>query len=145
MGETGGTAAIVLMETINPLDLTPADLQGFIDTLSRELPQLTFQVAYEDQHGAGVSWHEVLRIWLPNANFIKDAIYTPIITESFKTMRERFQRKHGSRRPKSIVVHDLQTGKELASYVILDAEAEPQSQELETVPRKVPRGRHRRD
>lgn len=144
MANASGTRATVLLETINPLDLTPDDLQELTDLLSREAPQLSFQVAYDDQHGGGVSWHEVLRIWLPNADFIKDAIYTIILTESFASMRRRFQRKHSSRRPKSIVVHDMQTGKELASFVIDDADAEPQSQVLEVVPRKVPHGRHRR-
>lgn len=144
MADASRAQATVLLETINPLDLTPDDLQELADLLSRETPQLSYRVAYNDQHGGGVSWHEVLRIWLPNAEFIKNTIYTIILTESFASMRRRFQRKHSSRRPKSIIVHDMHTGNELAAFVIDDVEAEPRSQVLEAIPRKVPHGRHRR-
>jgi hypothetical protein len=145
MVDIDSTDSAVLLETINPLDLTPDDLQELVDVLSREAPQVEYQIAYEDQYGGGVSWHEVLRVWLPNAEFIKDAIYTTLLTISIDAMRRRFKRKYGSRRPKSIIVHDRTTGRELASFVIHDVDSEPQSQELETIPRKVPRARHRRD
>jgi hypothetical protein len=145
MVEAESAEVAVLLETINPLDLTPDDLQELVHLLSCEVPDVRFQIAYEDQHGGGVSWHEVLRIWLPNAEFIKDSIYTTLLTISIESMRRRFKRKHGSRRPKSIIVHDRETGKELASFVVYDVDSEPLLQELETIPRKVPRGRHRRD
>jgi hypothetical protein len=111
-----------------------------VAVLSREAPEMQCQIAYEDQYGGGVSWHEVLRIWLPNAEFIKNTICTTLITISIESMCQRFKRKHSSHRPKGIIVHDREIGKKLASFTIYDAESEPEPQELQKIPRKVPRG-----
>jgi hypothetical protein len=76
--------------------LTPDDLEELVAVLSREAPEMQRQIAYEDQYGGGVSWHEVLRIWLPNAEFIKNTICTTLITISIESMCQRFKRKHSS-------------------------------------------------
>ena len=136
---------VILLETINPLDLTPEDLAELAVKLKDTASQYDYEVAYEDQHGSGVTWHEVLRIWVPNAAAIRDGVYVFLVGESINFMRKRFKRKGGKRRPKSIIVHDAETGEEIASWIIQDelAEAEETTPEKHILRRK-PKGRHRR-
>lgn len=134
----------VLLETINPQDLTPDDLQVLADQLGENVAECGFEVAYEEQHGAGVTWHEVLRIWVPEFASLRDNTYSAILGMCVAYMRQRFKRKRGGRRPKSIIVHDAKTGKEIASYVISDETSEPIGQVLEVIPRRRPKGRHRK-
>ena len=135
--------ATILLETINPADLTPDDLEELASVLTEQLPGFDYEIASEEQHGAGVTWHEVLRVWLPDVTSLKDDAYGALLGTCFAYMRSRFARKHGSRRPKSIILHD-ESGREIASYTITKSTGEPQEKEPDKKVRKRPRGRHRK-
>jgi hypothetical protein len=118
---------IVLLETINPLDITPEELEVLADELRSQLPGLDIQLGYDEQHGAGVTWHEVLRIWLPDAQFLTETVFTTLFGVVVENMRQRFKRRHSGRRPRSIVFHDSRTAEEIAVYVLEGEEGEPRS------------------
>jgi hypothetical protein len=126
---------VVLLETINPLDITHADLEHLAHDLSARLPELEFLPAYEDQHGAGVTFHEVLRVWLPAA--FHDTTIRAILAVAVAWMCGRFASPHGSRRPKSIMVHNAETGEETHSLTIPSVDAHP-------TPRPTKPGRRKR-
>ena len=135
---------VILLETINPRDLTPDDLDELASDLQDLAAEYEYEVAYEDQHGSGVTWHEVLRIWVPEAAALRDGLYVVIIGACTKFMRDRFKKKWGKKRPKSIIVHDGKTGEEIASWVIKDELSEPEEKTPEKLIRRKPKGRHRR-
>jgi hypothetical protein len=143
VAEIGRVPLTVYLETINPLDLTPEDVQLLADRMHQRLPDIEFVVAYEEQHGSGTTWHEVLHIFLPTADAMKDNSYGVIMGMTAEYMRQRFKRPHGKRRPRSVRVWDAETGREVTGFVIEDPEAEAETTEPTGVERRLPRGRHR--
>jgi hypothetical protein len=141
-GEATSTAASeIVLETINPEDMTPEELQELADALSPRLENIDVQVAYETQYGSGVTWHEVLHVWLPSAEFLKGVGYTLVIEETVKWMRGRFDRRGGGKRPKSIIVHGPD-GEEIVTVVLDNSEADPREEASQrTVRRLKPRKR----
>jgi hypothetical protein len=103
--EASGAPAL-LLETNNPLDMEPAHLEELAARLRPLLSNIDVALAYEDQAGAGVTLHEVLHVWLPSADFVKNAAWTLVFNEIVTFMRERFRRPHSSARPKSITIND---------------------------------------
>ncbi len=131
---TIGAVAGLLLETTNPLDISPDELKALAAEILTQTGTRA-SVAYEDQFGAGVTLHEVLIVWLPSRDFLKDTVYTQLLNLVFAFMRARFRKSHGQRRPKTISVLDDQ-GRELERYEIKSEEGEPrQSKE---------KGKHRR-
>jgi hypothetical protein len=136
---------VVLLETINPLDMTPPELWQLADLLTTSTDGVKFEVAYEDQHGAGVSWHEVLHLWLPSHEFLKNDAWAIVIGMVVENLRSRFKRAHNSKRPKTLIVHSTETGKELLHITIDTEQAELREEPPGELKRKVPPGRHRAD
>jgi hypothetical protein len=95
----------LLLETANPNDLTPTELHELGGLLQPQVPQVKVLVAYEDQRGAGVTFHDVLHLWLPDPEFFRDAVYSYLIAQCMQFMKRRRSRKHAEGRPISIVVH----------------------------------------
>ena len=135
--------ATILLETINSDDLTPEELEELADILSEQLPGFEIEIGFDEQYGAGVTWHEVLRVWLPDPTSLKDDVYAVLLGACFEYMRSRFSRKHGGRRPKTIVIHD-RSGREIDSFTITESEGDPKKQPPKELVRKQPTGRHRR-
>jgi hypothetical protein len=50
----------VMLETSNPPDIGPEELRDLADELGAQVDDVDFVVGYFDQHGARVTWHEVL-------------------------------------------------------------------------------------
>jgi hypothetical protein len=96
----------LLLETNNPLDMEPAHLEELAARLRPLLSDIDVALAYEDQAGAGVTLHEVLHVWLPSADFVKDAVWTLVFNEIITFMKERFRRPHSGTRAKSITFND---------------------------------------
>jgi hypothetical protein len=138
----------VLLETSNPLDVTPQDLYDLADLLETVVPRASVEIGYEDQYGAGVTGHEVLYFWIPNAEALRDGLYVAMITATLGWLRGRFKRKHSESRGKTLTVYDTSTGKPLQTWVLRESESEPVKQEPEPMrrplPMRRPRGRHRR-
>jgi hypothetical protein len=138
MSGTPDSRNVILLETINPSDFTLKDLWEIADDLNAAVPQFSFVPAYEEQHGAGVTWHEVIRIWVENEDVFKGAAFEVVLAQIIEVMRRRFGRKHGGRRPKSIMVNDKSTGKEVRSIVINLPAADPVDVEISIRIRPVP-------
>jgi hypothetical protein len=142
-----------ILETNNPLDVTPDDLEDLAELLEAAASQSTVEIGYQDQYGSGVTAHEVLLFWIPNAASLRDNLYAVLIATAIAWLRKRFQRKHGGHRAKFLTVYDASTGKPLQTWVLRDAESEPDEQkpdELDPastrrpVPVRRQRGRRRR-
>ena len=103
--QASGVPAL-LLETNNPLDMEPAHLEELAARLRPLLSDIDVALAYEDQAGAGVTLHEVLHVWLPSADFVKEAVWTLVFNEIITFMKERFRRPHSGTRPKSITFND---------------------------------------
>jgi hypothetical protein len=138
----------VLLESNNPLDVTPEDLDDLAELLEAAEPESSVEIGYEDQYGAGVTGHEVLYFWIPNAEALRDGLYVGMITATLAWLRGRFKRKYSERRTKTLTVYDASTGKPLRAYVLKESESEPIVQEPDPLrrplPTRRPRGRHRR-
>lgn len=137
----------VLLESNNPLDVTPEDLDDLAELLEAAEPESSVEIGYEGQYGAGVTGHEVLYFWIPNAEALRDGLYVGMITATLAWLRGRFKRKHSERRTKILTVYDASTGKPLRTYVLKESESEPIVQEPDPLrrplPTRRPRGRHR--
>ena len=121
---------MLILETINPNDMTEDDLIELGEALAKGT-ELPIAIGYEDQHGAGVTWHEVLQVWL----FLSGVI--------FENLRRRFHRLGNDRRPKSLIIRDLETGEVLKAYVIETEDADPKEVEPDQSPRRRPRLRRK--
>jgi hypothetical protein len=136
------TTKMLILETINPKDMTEDDLVELGSALA-EATELQIGIGFEDQFGAGVTWHEVLHVWLPNAEFFKEQAWLFLSGILFENLRRRFKRPGNNRRPKSLVIHDIETGEVLRAYLILDEDAEPEVVEPDQSPRRRPRLRRK--
>ena len=73
MTELQNDQGLLVLETINPFDMTADDLVQLAEEIRQSL-RMPIGVAYDDQHGAGVTWHEVLHIWLPSVKFLRTRV-----------------------------------------------------------------------
>jgi hypothetical protein len=136
---------IVLLETINPADLTVEELWALADQLHEQVPELNFAPASEEQHGAGVTWHEVIRVWVENREAFETAGLETAFGLIIAAMRKRFKKAHGERRPKSVIAQDKSTGLEIKTVVLYDAESPPVDVAVKVIVRPVPRQQTRGD
>lgn len=135
---------VILLETINPDDLTPDELWNLAEDLHARTPEFEFFPAYEEQYGAGVTWHEVIRVWVENGEILKAAAFDVVLTQIIEAMRRRFQKRHRERRPKSIIVNDKSTAKELKSISLESAGSEAIEVDIKVAIRPVPPRQERR-
>lgn len=134
----------VLLEPANPFDLSEEDLAPLVAKIASTLPALKVRVAYEDQFGAGGPWWQVMHLWVA-VTFVGGVGYAALVDICKDWLREQFRTIHGRKRSKLLVVHELESGREILS-VRLDSEADEYVvQVVNDVPRKRPRGRHRRE
>jgi hypothetical protein len=145
MSDKRDTRQEILLETINPSDFTPDELWELADSLSVVMPNFKFIPAYEDQHGAGVSWHEVIRLWVDNEDMVKDGTFAVILEHIYQAMRERFKKPAGKHRPKSVIVNDKRDGREILNTEMESPEAIPVEIEVNTRIRIIPPKRSRPD
>lgn len=120
----------LVIETPNPLDLSipelselAAEITGLIN--AKRLSDVRVTVKGDDQFGAGNNWIDILQIILPSADFIKDTIYTAILSSATEFMRKRFKRKHEETRPRRIDVR-APDGRLLMTLTLATAEAQPE-------------------
>jgi len=97
--------ARVILETPNALDLSVEELTELAGNLRGMDPDLSVYVASQEQRGAGVTFIDVLHFWIPDADFMRDALYGYLIGRCQDALKTRRNRKHQSDRPTSIVVH----------------------------------------
>jgi hypothetical protein len=144
VGADGVEETTVLLEPANPFDLSEEDLAPLVERITTALPDLKVEVAYDDQFGAGGPWWQVLHLWVA-VTFAEAVGYGTLVDICKEWLREQFRAIHGRKRGKLLVVHELETGREILS-VRLDSEADEYVvQVINEVPRKRPKGRHRRE
>jgi hypothetical protein len=114
----------ILLEPGNPYDITREDLEPLRADIEGAT-RLNAKVAYFPPTGAGVTLDEVLNIWLPGAEFVRDEGYSILIGMAVEYMRRRFKRRRGEKRRKVITIRDEQ-GREIEQVTIeeLDGPAE---------------------
>jgi hypothetical protein len=100
----------LLLEPGNPYDITQEDLEELRRQLTAQLDGVEIAVAYYPPKGAGVTLDEVLHIWLPGWEFLRDEGYSILLGAAIESMRQRFTRRHGAKRRKVIVIHDPDGG-----------------------------------
>lgn len=133
----------VLLETNNPLDVTPEDLEELAILLEAIEPRPSIEIGYEHQYGSGVTGHEVLLFWIPNADALRDGLYVPLIIATVGWMKKLFKRKHREHRSKVLTVYDASTGEPLETWILRDAESEPIIETPDRIRRPLPTRRPR--
>jgi hypothetical protein len=96
----------ILLEALNTIELPPEDLDDLASEIAEAVPEASVLVGYEDEEGSGVSLDYAIHIFLPSAEFIKDAIYTQIGNLIFLFFKRHRQRAHQGQRNHNLVVHD---------------------------------------
>lgn len=144
MSDANDQEGLLVLETINPNDMTEEDLIELGNELRREV-DIRVGIGYEDQFGSGVSWHEVLHLWLPNYEFFKDKAWEIVLGIVLENLRRRFKGEGNDRRPKTLIVRDPQTGEVLAHYDIEAVDAEAILVDPDQSPRRRPRIRRKLD
>jgi hypothetical protein len=137
MADSDERDGLLLLETINPLDMTEEDLAELAEEITAVVG-VHVGIAYEDQTGAGVSWHEMLHLWLPSIDFLKDEGWEIILGIVVENLRRRFRRSGNERRPKTLTVRDPDTGRVVMELTIEEAESEPEKKEPDQAPRRRP-------
>ena len=143
------TTRHVMLETTNPLDFTPTDLEQLAEDLEKVDPSVVVELGYDDQYGAGVTGHEILNFWIPNAEALRDGFYVALVQAGVVGLRQRFKRKHSERRVKSLTVYDATTGKPLETWVLKTEGSDPELKKPDPMRRERPQlrprpGRHRK-
>jgi hypothetical protein len=123
------SSRLIVLESRNDSDISQAEL----DELARAI-----RVALEDAGesdvdvravaqpapGVGSQWADVLHLFLPSKDFIKDAVWTAVIAHAEELMRRRFSRKHEACRPRLIVVRESENGEVLGIRELTDADGD---------------------
>src|SRR5687768_8336827 len=94
---------VVLLEPGNPYDITAEDLEPLKARLE-ECSELQVKVAHHPPRGAGVTLDEVLHVWLPGAEFLRDEAYSMLLGALVEYMRARFKNRRSARRRKVIII-----------------------------------------
>jgi hypothetical protein len=113
----------VIVQTANPLDLRPEELDGLITTLRDE--GLDARRKYLEQKGFGVTWWEVVLFWL--AARTGEAVVNQVVGDAVEWMKDRFRQHPESNRPKCAIIILYEGDEGQASEVIElpSADAEP--------------------
>jgi hypothetical protein len=91
----------ILVEPGWPQDIKPADLIDLREAIAELDPGFQVAIAYEDQKGAGVTFWEVVFIWLP-ASAVGPLILEKALDVGVNWLQRRFDHPHSERRPKSL-------------------------------------------
>src|SRR4051812_30348029 len=118
----------MLLEPGNPYDITPEDLEPVRAQMARAT-HARVAIAYQPPRGAGVTLVEVLNFWVPNAEFLRDEGYSVLLAMLIENMRRRFTRKHGAKRPKNIIVRDIERGGRVIETIKIMSEEGPEVRE----------------
>jgi hypothetical protein len=96
----------ILIESINPIELPPDELVPLALELEKLTPGTPVAVGFEEEEGSGVTWVQVIHLFLPSADFVKDAAYAALCGRVMTFFKERRNRKHQGTRTHNLVVHD---------------------------------------
>lgn len=95
----------VVLEPGNAWELPEEDLRQLAEDLLRGADDLEVDLAYEQSEGAGVTLVEVLHVFLPSADFVKDSAYTVLVSALGRHMHRRRQKPHNSQREQIAIIY----------------------------------------
>jgi hypothetical protein len=131
----------VIVQTANPLVVKLEDLDGLISAFEDE--GLDARRAYVEQRGYGVTWWEVLLIWVSARS--AEAVIDRVVGGAVEWMRDRFRRQPGGRQPRPkvalIVYYEGEEGYAAEKVEMRTADDEPirkPTEEFERYTRKKP-------
>jgi hypothetical protein len=130
LGDVARPEGALILQTLNPLDLSLADLEELAAELERVMSSnglsgVPVKSAGNEPLGVGNQLTDYLIMILPNAEFIKETAFTAVVGAVTVFMRKRFKRKHESRRLRQIDVYGPD-GKLLLTYKLTSEDAEPE-------------------
>ena len=114
----------VIVQTVNPRIVKPEDLESLVSAL--EDNGLDVRLTYAEQRGYGVTWWEVLLIWM--AARTGEAVIDQVVGDVVGWMRARFrQEPEKSPRPKValLVFYEDDEGEAIEAVELRSADDEP--------------------
>lgn len=90
----------VIVQTANPLDVRPEELDDLIDALKDD--GLDARRGYLEQKGYGVTWWEVVLIWVGTR--AAEAVINHVVGDVVEWMKERFRQHPENTRPKTAMI-----------------------------------------
>lgn len=113
----------VIVQTANPLDVKPEELDGLIDALNDK--RLDARRSRVEQRGHGVTWWEVVLIWVAARS--AEAVIDRVVGDVVEWMKDRFRQNPDSTRPKAavIVLYEGEEGHATEKVELRSADEEP--------------------
>jgi hypothetical protein len=111
---------------------------SIVGRIGTQTSDYTIRYAAAPQHGAATRWIDVLEVFLPSAEFLRDSLWTIILAETVRKMRSRFAKPHEGKRERRIVVYDSD-GQPLRQYTLWSADGEPSVEDSEEWAASEPR------
>ena len=134
----------ITVEPQNPRDLSEDYLSELIQDLRAAHPEAGVRYAGLEQKGYGVTWWEVLRIWVTTdavGGAVAGALVTELVNIAVGWARGRLDREGPSKRPKYVAILGPD-GKVLKSVLVRNSEDEPEDhtdEDRREPPRRLPR------
>jgi hypothetical protein len=127
----------IIIEPANPLDLRPEDLAGLATALRGIDPPVDVRIGYREQRGYGVTWWEVLFIWVGKE--VADNLLKEVTRVGVEWARSRFDFSTKAKRPISITILGPD-GKPLKKVKVdpKTREAEDEAPDSSDIPRVQP-------
>lgn len=94
----------ILLEPGNPLSLRREKLQHVIDAIESCDPSYHVHLAYNDQRGYGVTWWEVLHVWVPWTT-IGTAAAKKLVEILIDWARHKLAGAEENKRPRSVTIY----------------------------------------
>ncbi len=94
----------ILIEPGNPLSLRREELEPLIAAIESCDASYNVRLAYNEQRGYGVTWWEVLHVWIPWAT-IGGAAAKKITEVLIDWARHKLEGKASGKRPRSVTIH----------------------------------------
>jgi hypothetical protein len=113
----------VIVQSANPLDVKPEELDGLIDALKDD--GLDARRTYLEQKGFGVTWWEVVLIWVAARS--AETVIDRVVGDVVGWMKERYRHNPESKRPKValIVRYEGEEGQAIEVIELKAKDAEP--------------------
>jgi len=136
----------LIFEPQNSLEMSPDELAPLVDSIQLILNEesatnpFTVAVSFEEPLGAANNLWEILHVFLPSSNLVKDAIWTKIGDRITAFMRSRFRKPHEAERPRVTHIYGPR-GEILKTVILRSADDDPDWQDGgEDRPFPLPRG-----
>jgi hypothetical protein len=99
----------IILETPNPYDISVEELEDLATSI-RDAMRTTgddndVEVAPVEVHGAGVQAWDLIHIWLPDPEFMKEAAFTALMTTTGAFLRARFKKPKEEKRRRVIFIY----------------------------------------